>query len=637
LTPFEQVAHDRRLRSLPEQSIPSTKTDFASSRSSSGIARPSFAKMYEFIDSSLENKLAQMVDDAVTSRMEASGKVFFSGNEQQQPQNYPIEEHTSSNRSTLPRSVASMSPAPQPSPRMHSRPLDYSSPTPQLSDISSFGSSPDKHFPSAFANVALGWQDSMGLPINMVSEDSPITRALKKITDHLGSSSASEQLSFLQSALSETSERSLLMQEQQQQEQQEQQQQQQQEQQQQQQQQSSDEYSHMIATTFAALSQSISPNHHNRAISPLTAQTQNTSFLKSSPRKLSYHKLFVENLSAENDPEYHITADTSLHYVVTRPVLGPIDSVPSQEISSRSDIPASAPSDSSLICSEDNKSIRRSSVRFNLFETEQQTDEDATSTKGELSQYDNRHHLQKTSTHIYVRDARIEEYNFQQEDAAKNPKSAEYIRIPECIDLEDEFIKTTLSPSTATTGERHRHTRERFEHHDPTSIMNDKLSFMKQEAIVLEEGIDSIRGITELLEMYTSIPSNHKKYSPKYDATGQAKEFAESNANVGKPRELEYEMFSPETAPNDAQQGDEDHAFKYWDQSHANLSMLSTTADSPQRPCPKVNVVANILRDALPVQGLDLSQNDSDIAEGAISGDNSDDYNNSDDESAFHA
>jgi len=159
--------------------------------------------------------------------------------------------------------------------------------------------------------------------------------------------------------------------------------------------------------------------------------------------------------------------------------------------------------------------------------------------------------------------------------------------------------------------------------------MSDKLSFMKQEAIVLEEGIDSIRGISELLEMYTSIPSNHKKYSPKYDATGQAKEYAESNANVGNPRELEYETFSAETASNDVQQGDEDHVLKNWD--------LPAIADSPQRQCPKVNVVANILRDALPVQGLDLSQNDSDIDEGAISGDNSEDYSNSDDESAFHA
>jgi hypothetical protein len=33
--------------------------------------------------------------------------------------------------------------------------------------------------------------------------------------------------------------------------------------------------------------------------------------------------------------------------------------------------------------------------------------------------------------------------------------------------------------------------------------------------------------------------------------------------------------------------------------------------------------VANILRDALPVKGLDLSQNDSDVDEAAISGDDS--------------
>jgi len=257
--------------------------------------------------------------------------------------------------------------------------------------------------------------------------------------------------------------------------------------------------------------------------------------------------------------------------------------------------------------------------------------------KGELSHCDDHQHLQ-TSNHSHERDAGIEEYKFQKEDAVKNPKSAEYIRIPECIDLEDEFIKnTTLSPPAATTGGRHRHTIESFELHDSTSGMSDKLSFMKQEAIVLEEGIDSIRGISELLEMYTSIPSNHKKYSPKYDATGQAKEYAEPNANVGKPRELEYETFSAETASNDVQQGDEDHVFKNWDQSHTNISMLPAIADSPQRQCPKVNVVANILRDALPVQGLDLSQNDSDIDEGAISGDNSEDYSNSDDESAFHA
>jgi hypothetical protein len=257
--------------------------------------------------------------------------------------------------------------------------------------------------------------------------------------------------------------------------------------------------------------------------------------------------------------------------------------------------------------------------------------------KGELSHSDDHQYLQ-TPNHSHERDAGIEQYKFQKEDAVKNPKSAEYIRLPECIDLEDEFIKnTTLSPPPATTGGRHRHTIESFELHDSTSGMSDKLSFMKQEAIVLEEGIDSIRGISELLQMYTSIPSNHKKYSPKYDATGQAKEFAESNANVGKLRELEYETFSAETASNDVQQGDEDHVLKNWDQSHTNISMLPAIADSPQRQCLKVNVVANILRDALPVQGLDLSQNDSDIDEGAISGDNSEDYSNSDDESAFHA
>jgi hypothetical protein len=50
--------------------------------------------------------------------------------------------------------------------------------------------------------------------------------------------------------------------------------------------------------------------------------------------------------------------------------------------------------------------------------------------------------------------------------------------------------------------------------------------------------------------------------------------------------------------------------------------LLPDIAASPESPClTSVNMVASILRDALPVKGLELSQDDSDLDEGNISGD----------------
>jgi hypothetical protein len=51
------------------------------------------------------------------------------------------------------------------------------------------------------------------------------------------------------------------------------------------------------------------------------------------------------------------------------------------------------------------------------------------------------------------------------------------------------------------------------------------------------------------------------------------------------------------------------------------LPEIVVSPATPQRL--QVNLAANVLRDALPVHGLDLSQHESEIDEGAISGDGS--------------
>jgi hypothetical protein len=652
-----QVAHDRRLRSQPEDSTTSklyvNKTDYASARKLSGVARPSFEKMYEFIDSSLESKLAQMVNDAVMSRMEASGNFFASSKEQQRANIDPVQSHAS-NGTTLPHHFVSMSPAPQPSPLMHSQPLEYPSPTPQLSDISSFGNSPEKFSPSRFANVGLGWQDSMGLPISMFTEESPITRALKKITDHLNPLNASANEPLLQEfAAFETC-----------------------------QQQPSNEYSQMIETTLAALSPSVSPRHQNYATKSRLARNQSTNYSDAMSKTSSHSKLCVEDLSPDHNPVFYDAADALIHDVSMRSalqgrtvVLQPLDSGADAVMPDRSGILVAAMlPDPFQMLPDDSKLLTQPSVRFNLFETVQEMDADATLLKQQTSHEVHLHKLGTTSQ-SGGRDVAGKNDMPESANASQSLLSADHIQIPECIDLEDDFIKATtweMSPHAVTkhgpvqhtnyatipkthedlspakiqnaspstmTGETRRHTQQNSELDDSVSNMSDRISMRKQEVTVLEKGIDSIRGISELLEMYTSIPSANKKYSPIYDAAGQTKPFAESKAKVVLPWEVGSEELSAKAALSHQQLSATLRTLETEQQSiiEADLSVLPEITDSPWPRWQKVNVVANILRDTLPMEGLGLSQNDSEIDEGAISGDESEGHSNSDSENVFDA
>jgi hypothetical protein len=607
--------------------------------------------MYEFIDSSLESKLVQMVNDAVRSRMEANGQFFASSNEQQRAKIDPVESHVSTG-TTLPHHFVSMSPAPQPSPLMHVRPLEYPSPTPQLSDISSFENSPEKNSPSRFANVGLGWQDSMGLPINMFTEDSPITRALKKITDHLDPLNASANEPLLQEFEAFETRR----------------------------QQPSDEYSQMIETTLAALSPSVSPRHQHDTTKSRLARIQNpihsAANLKTSSHSASHSKLCVEDLSLEQNVIFYDAADAQISDVSMQSalkgstvVLQPFDSGADTEMPNRSGIVVAAVlPDPFQMLPDESKLHTQPRNRFNLFETVQEIEADATLLKQQTSNYVHVHHL-KTKSQRGGRDVAGENDMSEHANASQYLLSADHIQIPECINLEDDFIQATtweMNPQAVTqdiqvqhidyattpkthenlspvkiqnaspasiAGETRRHTHQKSELDDSVSNMSDRISMRKQEVTVLEKGIDSIRGISELLEMYTSIPSANKKYSPKYDAAGQTK------TKVVLPWEVGSEELSAKVVLNHQQLSAAEHSLESRQQSiiEADPSILPEIADSPRPRLQKLNVVANILRDTLPIEGLGLSQNDSEIDEGAISGDESEEYCKDDSEDVFDA
>lgn len=580
-----QVANDRRLRTLPRD-LPTPadwrlKKELHSPNMSSGIARPSFAKMYEFIDSSLEAKLTQMVNDAVLSRMKAGSNLVFEKDQNADMKSNHVNEYSRAVR-------VSMSPAPQPSPTMHSRPTEYPSPTPQLSDISSFANSPDNNYPSNFSNVALGWQDSMGLPMNMYTENSPISLALRKITDHLHSSKGSAQHSSLRDVFPSEASR------------------------QQQPCIRSNEYSEMIQATLSTLSpSSISPRGNlgfgvprnpadrNASVVLLPVASDNASFAKHSHRS----------------PVFEIKPEIS----------------------------------------------RQPTVRFNLFEAIPE----------ELAAYEN---PSIPNVEISIASQPISQIREARDAATKGlaPTIHDTVLVSAGKDLEHDVLHclkighinpkepmpdkpelSRLGPEQPIQGvtmtPRHQKwspvngqddaSQSRRGQSSPklqqgsdakffNGAVNDSILRQKQEAILLEEGIESIRGIAELLEMYTSIPSANAASSPKNDTKGE-KQF--SPKNIGKTDVLSTEIHYAGLFQN-ATLNRQTFARSLETERMQNLSkfsieklpqLLPEISPSPEMKRPNLNIVASILRDALPVKGLDLSQNDSDVDESAISGDDS--------------
>lgn len=633
------------MRSLPPEqsgsSIPSNiKTDFASSRFASGIARPSFAKMYEFIDSSLESKLAKMVNEAVSTRMQAGEKILLSDNEQQLAPKNPREEKTSQ-RTTLFRPFVSMSPAPQPSPRMHSRPLEYPSPAPQFSDISSFGDSPDYSSPSTFANIGLGWQDSMGLPINECGEDSPITKALKQITYHLDPLNASSPNRLFQGiAAGEEFQPQPI-----------------------------DEYSQMIEATFATLSSpGISPRGRQYSVNSQATRIQSSNTSNPFSRTLSYRQLHVEDLYPESTASVHNASDESLEKfsvpsaIQSRTLLlDPYCAVAAAIPDLADSFNLKESSDPSHMLA-DHKTTGATTAKFNLFETIQEPDDDTVVIKlltpqdpytrlhtfphqqdeRNTAKYDVTKVIDKaldasltghnqSSKPMDLKDdvapqapTPLSQMNAYQDGSASEMDTATFL--PHLGKLSPVECTTVLPAETA--GEISRHISKKSDETDSISnIGSARIAIKKQEVIALEEGIDSIRGIAELLEMYTSIPSAVKKFSPNKEAASQTSSLADSNINDVLPRGIRSERPSSQVAGCDHSPSEFEQKQKqqqgFASTSADKLQPLLPDISSPEQPYQKANIVANILRDALPVKGLDLSQNDSDVDEAAISGDDS--------------
>jgi hypothetical protein len=639
ITIFMQVAFDQRQRSLPEHSNSSIssniKTDFANSRFASGIPRPSFAKMYEFIDSSLETKLAQMVNEAVLSRMQADGKMLSSENEQQFVQKNPTEEKTSPRNPKLrPSVISSMSPAPQPIPRMHSRPLEYSSPAPHFSDISSLGNSPDYSSPSTFANIALGWQDTMGLPINDCGKDSPITKALKQLTYHLEPSNVSSPDRSSQGIAAAGTIH----------------------------QQPYDEYSQMIEATFAALSpRGISPKDQHYSINSQTTQIQSYSTSNPSSRTLSYRQLHVKDLYPESTtgshkPSYESLENSSVPSAVpNRTVLFDPFCAFATELADSLNLEESSNSPHVL---PDPKTTRPTTTIYNLFEAIQEPDDDTVAIKfvtlqdanTNLQTFPQRHHgrnvtdkydmikdMDKTldaslpghtqSSDVVVQKAPtpLSPTNaFQDGSASETDNAMLFAELGKLSQVE----RIAVLP-TATAREQPQHTRQKFEQNDSFSNISAKIAIRKQEVIALEEGIDSIRGISELLEIFTSVPSAAKKHSPHNSAANRTSFLADSKIKDELPRASLSERFSSQApkwthAPSDVEQKQQqDVAGTSAEKRQPLLPDIEIIDSSPAQAFQNANIVANIIRDALPVPGLDLSQNDSDVDEAAISGDDS--------------
>ncbi len=659
--------------------------------------------MYEFIDSYLDEKLARMASEAVLSRMDREsqrsrddrgGKLVTFLTEQQRAEAKPIA------------AALSMSPAPQPSPLMHSQPPEYPSPNPQLSDISNFENSPDYNSPSRFANIALGWQDTMGLPINLYSEDSPITKALKHITKHLHSSSATvkhpsfaesdapQQLllphqSAVESRILEDATSCL------------------------------DEYSQMIATTLRALSPtSVSPRSTNQ---PKYLNTPRDTSLGAISEPLSSHWLHAEDSSSTSERV---------------PILPHVSST-TQDLSFPSTLPTrTVLPDPSDVLTADPKVSMQPLVRFNLFQDIQQEEADSAL------------HLKETSPQVF---SHIRVLQPQHTDSANNddistmaaepqlPSQALFLQIPELTTSEDDHVgrdilrssplntsqlvgketlkekiarqkreadlastaaaspvappsptmasfdadfptrsrsessagKETLkekilrqkreselaaapaSPSTsAVEATKHatitsqnsspieylrgapasnpqispQHAQQGSDANDSHHIMRGRISRQKREAIMLEEGIESIRGISELLGMFTSTAPPASKVESPHAKDPVVRTEAASNAKIYLPWELEFNRAAAYEQRHSAIESAHEHV----QQSDPSKSRIETLAQllpeivvSPETPQLKVNLAANVLRDALPVHGLDLSPNESEIDENAISGDDS--------------
>ena len=143
---------------------------------------------------------------------------------------------------------------------------------------------------------------------------------------------------------------------------------------------------------------------------------------------------------------------------------------------------------------------------------------------------------------------------------------------------------------------------------------------------MLEEGIESIRGISELLEMFTSTASPATKVESSHAKDPVVRTEAVSNAKIYLPWELEFNL----AAAYDQRHSAIESAHEHVQQSDPSKSRIETLAQllpeivvSPETQQLKVNLAANVLRDALPIHGLDLSPNESEIDESAISGDDS--------------
>jgi hypothetical protein len=665
--------------------------------------------MYEFIDSYLDEKLARMASEAVLSRMDREaqrsrddrgGNLVTFLTEQQRAEAKPIAK------------AASMSPAPQPSPLMHSQPPEYPSPNPQLSDISNFENSPDYNSPSRFANIALGWQDTMGLPINLYSEDSPITKALKHITKHLHSSSATvkdpsfaESDEFQQLLLPhQSAAESRILEDDTS---------------------CPDEYSQMIATTLRALSPtSVSPRSTNQ---PKSLNTPRDTSLGAIAEPLSSHRLHAEDSSSTSQRV---------------PILPHVSST-SQDLSFPSTLSTRTvlPDPSDVLNAEVSM---QPLVRFNLFQDIQQEEADPAC------------HLKETSPQVF---SHMRALQHQHIDSANNddiskvaaepqlPSQALFLQIPELTTSEDYLVgraimrssplktsqlvgketlkekiarqkreadlastaaaspvvppsptmasfdadfptrsrsegsagKETLkekiarqkreselaaapaSPSTsALEATKHatitsqngspieylrgapasnhqvspQYAQQGSDANDSRHIMRGRISRQKREAIMLEEGIESIRGISELLVMFTSTAPPATKAESSHAKDPVVRTEAVSNAKVYLPWELEFNRAAAcdqrHSAACDQRHSAIESAHEHVQQSDPSKSRIETLAPllpeivvSPETPQLKVNLAANVLRDALPVHGLDLSPNESEIDENKISGDDS--------------
>jgi hypothetical protein len=629
---FRQVAHEQRLRSLPADSnIPSfisTKDDYATSRASSNIARPKFTKMYEYIDSYLDEKLSRMASEALLSRIDHEARrsrddrsgdfdAFF---------NEPPRAEAKSAAT-----AASISPAPQPSPLMHTHPPEYPSPNPQLSDISNFETSPDYNSPSRFANIALGWQDTMGLPINLYAEDSPITKALKNITNHLNPSSSSIKLSSLAETFtpSNASEQQLLPR------------------------QNAaeindvedvtscpDEYSQMIAETLRALS----PATVNPRRSANPSESPNTPRNSSSGAK---SELFASRR--------HRADETSS---ITERV--PISSQESNNIqdfsfTSTLSVRAVLP-DPSDVLTTDPEVFTQPIMRFNLFQDVQQEQADAallkessqkflTRTRALPHQHDESANSNDASPVVAERQLPSQALFLQSPELTTSqnyhdhigkdivrsspPKSSQIVEATMRATVPSQN-DTSLSPigyprGVATGNPRisPQSAEQGYDANDSREIMRERISRQKREARMLEEGIKSIRGISELLEMFTDIPATNAESHAK-GLVVRMVDVSDANSNLSRGLEFNHE------AINDEWQRAGDSAHERAQQSDPSKSRTETIAQllpeivvSPETPRLKVNLVASVLRDALPIHGLDLTPNESDIDEGAISGDDS--------------